>query len=309
MSIRHVYKIVLRATIYVLIRPVMELFRLLSPPAAAFLGAIVGRWAGTVAWRERRKAERVLLHVLPDAPVAERRRIVLAHFEHLGRSIGEFLSFTRRDASCIKRIVDVNGMEHVRRAIDAGRGLVVLTSHFGSWELGAASVGVMVPSLAVVARDLYDPRFTRLICELRMHFNVRTIDTNDGRGILRHLKRGGVLAVLCDLSSWRVANVPVEFFGEPVATPVGPIKIAVRSGAALATAFITRVDGSHRVVIEDLAWQPSEAPAETYLREFHRRLERRIEMNPEQWVWTHDRWTRSASIFADSGANATGGRT
>lgn len=301
MSLRHCYKVSLRAVIYAAIRPAIECFRLAPPEVAAAAGRWGGRLAGAVMWRARGKMEANLRRAFPDSDPTERRRMARAHFEHLGRTLGEFLSLTRRDPERLRGIVSVEGMEHVERPVREGRGVVVLTSHLGSWEIAAATFAQRFPSLAVVARDLYDRRLSRLAARLRAHFGVRTLDTGDARGILRHLKSGGVLGVLVDLSTWRVANARTRFFGGEVAAPVGPIHIAERAGAALVMGFGSWTGRRHRMVVESLADRPDGVPPAECMESFNRRLEHHIRQHPEQWVWLHDRWARSEFLVKGTG--------
>lgn len=292
--IRRIYKYVLRAGIYALLRPVLEVFRLASPRVAAAAGERIGRLAGLVMWRQRDRAQANLLRAFPDASAGERRRIIQEHFRHLGRVLAEYLSLTRRDPRVLKAMVRIEGLELLERARAAGRGTVVLTAHLGSWEVAAAAIGLSVPNLAVIARDLYDFRISRLGERLRAHFGVRTIDSADTRGILRHLQQGGVLGVLADQASRRVANIPVGFFGAPVGTPVGPVKLAAHTNSALVMGFIVRTAEGHRLMLEELAWQTNGAPPERQLERYNRRLECLVREHPEQWVWLHNRWNQAS---------------
>ncbi len=290
--VRHIYKLALRWMIYAILRPIIECFRLVPPRVAAAVGEGVGALAGLFMWRERRRAEANLVRAFPDLSTTARQRIVRAHFRHLGRSLGEFLSLTRRDPAQLKAMVRVEGLEHLESARAAGRGAVVLTAHLGSWEVAAAAIGLRVPNLAVVARDLYDPRLSRLSERLRAHFNVRTFDTHDTRSMFRHLKRGGVLGVLVDQASRRVLNVPVGFFGRPVDTPVGPVNLAARAGSALLTGFIMQTGSGYRLILEELAGHANGTPPARQLERYNRRLEHWVREHPEQWVWMHNRWSR-----------------
>jgi len=285
---RHAYKLALRAVIYAAIRPAVEVFRRLPPAAAGGLGAALAGGAWSVMPGAARRAVRNLGIALPELSEPARRRIAARHFRHLGRSAGEYLSLTTRDPGLLSGRVRIEGLDRLERARAAGRGVIVLTAHLGSWEMAAASVSLAIGGMGVVARDLYDPRISRLINRLREHALVRTYDTGDVRGLLRHLKGGGVLGILIDQDSRRVATVPVPYFGVPAATPVGPVRLADRAGAALMMGFIVRHGAGYRLVLEDLP--PLPATAEGRLARFNARLESLVRAHPEQWVWLHDRW-------------------
>ncbi len=206
---------------------------------------------------------------------------------HLGFVYGEFLGMTRRAPALLDRLVEVDNFEPVARAVQSGRGAVVLTAHLGSWELAAAAVGARVPRLAVVARELYDPALDRLNKRLRGRFKVNTIDSRDTRGMIRLLRSGGVLGVLADQDSRRVVNARLPFFGADAATPVGPARLAEHAGAVLVTGFIVRDGPRYRLYFEEMAETGS---AEDRMAEYNRRLEDVVRKYPEQWLWLHDRW-------------------
>jgi KDO2-lipid IV(A) lauroyltransferase len=290
--IRHWYKMTLRLVIYAFLRPCLEAYRLLSPDAAAAVGERLGAIAGALLWRARTNARAHLARAFPDRPPAEIAQLSRAHFRHLGRALGEYLSLTKQDPSVMRERVRVEGLEYVERNRAAGRGTVILTAHLGSWELAGAAMGLAVPNWAVVGRDLYDARLTRLLTRWREKFGIRVFEVWDARGILRHLKSGGSLGILIDQSSWRVATVLVPWFGIPTPTPSGPVRFAEHSGAALMMGFILREGNRHRVVLEPIADAVDGRPAEEYLAAYNARLEALVRERPEQWVWLHDRWKR-----------------
>ncbi len=292
--VRHAWKLFLRLAVYVVVRPPVEVLRFLSPERAASVGASLGGFLGAVLPRERRRMVGNLRRAFPDAPDAELDRVARGVFRNLGRMLGEYLSLTARPPSELVSRVQVEGFEHLRRIHDSGRGAIVLTAHLGSWEVAAAATGVALGGLGVVARDLYDDRLTRMVDGWRKRFAVTVFDTRDARGMIRHLKSGGVLAILADQNSPRVENVPVSWFGHPALSPVGPVSLARRTGSSVLLAFTYREGNHHRVVFEPYAESLNGEPDAEVVRAFNRRLEEQVRARPEQWVWMHDRW-RSAS--------------
>ncbi|MEK7476690.1 MAG: lysophospholipid acyltransferase family protein [Candidatus Coatesbacteria bacterium] len=296
--IRHWYKQALRLAIYLLLRPVLEVFRLLPPDMASAVGDRFGALAGWLVPRDLAKARAHLARAFPNLAPGEIARLARAHLRHLGRTLGEYLSLTKRDPSVFQARVRVEGLELVERARAAGRGCVILTAHFGSWELAGAAMGLALSDWAVVGRDLYDPRLSRLLARWRARFGIRVFEVADARGVLRHLKGGGSLGILIDQSSWRVANVLVPWFGHPSPTPSGPVRFAERSGSVLMMGFILREGNRHRVLLERIADRVDDRPAEAYLATYNARLEALVRERPEQWVWMHDRWKQHGEAGA-----------
>lgn len=289
--LRHVYKTVLRAFIYAAALPVLWILRLMPPAAASAVGEALGRLAFRVQGRAGRQAAARVGRVFPEISGEEREKIAAENFAHFGRSLGELLSWNfRRGAGAKLRI---EGLEILEKARKSGRGAVMLTGHFGNWELAAAAVAAAWPGFSVVARDLYDPRFSRMAARMRERFGVQTFDTKDVRGILRHLRAGNCLAALVDQDSDRVRNVYVSFFGERVAAPAGPVLLAARANSMLISALVVPEDGGYCVRIGLIGENAGEEAPEVFLEKFNRVLEDGIRLDPARWVWIHDRW-RSA---------------
>jgi len=301
MSVRHAYKVVLRLAIYAVLRPLIQLFRILPLRTATAAGGAIGSFAILLLPWFGRKAVANLAKAFPHLSDSERFRIATANFRHLGRVMGEYLSLTGRDPALLKTLVRFNGMELLERAISRGKGVIVLTAHLGSWEIAGAFFGLHVKTFGVVARDLYDRRLNALLDRFRGRYNIRTYDIADTRGIIRHLKNGGTLGVLVDQNSRRVGNVTVPFFGLPAPTPVGPVRLARRTGATLLMGFSIRAEGGYRMVMEELV--SADDAEESVLGQFNRRLEGMVREHPSQWVWLHDRWaTRADSPSAGATA-------
>jgi len=286
--LRHAYKVVLRALIYAVAVPPILFFRLMPPEFSSAAGAALGKLAFLIFRRDARLAAARLGRVFPEMSGAERERIAAANFEHFGRSLGEFLSRSfRRNAG---GRVSIEGREILDRARTQGRGAVILTAHFGNWEVGGLAVAAIWPGFSVVARDLYDSRFSRMAVRLRKGFGVTTYDTSNARGMLRHLKSGGFLAALVDQDSDRVRNTFVSFFGEKVVAPVGPVLLAARANSMLISALAVPENGGHRVKISLIGENLNGTAPEACIERFNRLLEAEIRANPDRWVWIHDRW-------------------
>jgi KDO2-lipid IV(A) lauroyltransferase len=185
-------------------------------------------------------------------------------------------------------------------AIARGRGVVFASAHLGPWERVAASLVASGVPLTVVAREAYDPRFTRLYERLRGQRGVRTVYRGAGgaaTALLRVLRGGGVLGIPMDLAS-RVASVDAPFLGSPAATPVGPARIALRTGAAVVVGTAApQSDGSLGIAITPIATSDLDATSDSAAAELlltgriNAELSARVRALPEAWVWMHPRWS------------------
>jgi KDO2-lipid IV(A) lauroyltransferase len=257
------------------------------------LGALLGRLAGAVLRRERRRALDHLAIAFPDLGLAERRRLARACFVHLGTSLCECLQMLSMDREAVLRHVEVDGWEGVEELRRAGRKLVILTAHCGNWELLGPVMASRGLTPTGVARQQDDPGFDQLMIRLRAHFGSGTISrgsAGSARELLRVLRGDGALVMLIDQDT-RVEGAWVPFFGRPAFTPLGAAQIALRQRLAVVPAFVERLPGgSHRARFHPALELPDDPVAATAL--MTRAIEDQVRRRPEQWVWMHRRWRR-----------------
>lgn len=264
----------------------------------------LGEGAGALAYRLLRgQRRRALTHLELaygdglDAP--GRESIAQAVFRHAGRSFAElaFLS-VGRGGNLVAR-ARVQGLENLLGPLEEGRGVILLTAHYGNWELMSAVLPPFLPcDTAVVARELSNPGLDRLATDLRRRYNRKVFARGQtGRDYVRFLRKGGVLGVLGDIDTSRGEGMFVDFFGHPAWTQVGIGRLAKLSGARVVPAFAARdpLDPTlHWIEIEPPLAEPETADTtewvEALTRSATQAIERAVRRRPEMWMWMHRRW-------------------
>jgi Kdo2-lipid IVA lauroyltransferase/acyltransferase len=244
---------------------------------------------------ERKKIERNLILAFGNRFSPQDRK-------RLGRNVFRNLTENLVDSVLIRRILrndldgamQIEGLEHAKRAAEKKKGIIFLTAHTGCFEMLSARVSLLGFPLSVLGARIYDPRINDLIVENRTGFNVNYIERGeDLRSLIRALRAGGSFGVLCDLDT-RVESRFIDFFGHPAKTPAGPFKLGVKFDVPLIPAFAVRKpDGRQGVVIHPEI-RPEGAGLEEKMifamRKYNEILEKLIEQDPAQWMWMHDRW-------------------
>ncbi len=273
----------------------------------ARLPARVGLWVGSrlgdLVWlalprRRSMTLENLVRALGRERSAVELRRLARRSFEHLGMTVVEACVFFFRPPSVLLSRVELCGMEHVHAAAAQGRGVLLLTAHYGNWELLAASHALSVFPLSVVVRPMDDPVMDRLVERFRRRTGVELITKRRGlRGILEALRRGRMVGILLDQNAARAEGVFAPFFGVPASTSKALAVISLRTGAPVVPVFIRRVDGErHRVEVGPAIPPPPTGDIADYTAAFNRAIEAAIRRAPEQWFWMHNRWrTRPAS--------------
>ena len=240
----------------------------------------------------RRVAEENLALAFPAWGAGQRHAVLRAHYRELGRVAAEYAHLERLASTPLgEAIVEARGLEHAHAI--RGRGAVIMSGHYSNFELMGAWLTRLNP-VDFVVRPLSNRGVEELIARRRAAAGVGWISTSDGtRRIYEALSAGHWVAFLADQDARR-RGVFVPFFGVPASTPVGPARVALRTGAPLVMGFMERrADGRFDLdVLAPLAVEDPAAPdAVLRLTALHTAaLEQRVRTRPELWFWLHRRW-------------------
>jgi KDO2-lipid IV(A) lauroyltransferase len=255
--------------------------------------------------RARRQALANMAIAFPDWSDARRAETVKRMFVHLGASLFEIFWLPNMTAAARDRTTVIENFEAVRHYLEAGRGIVAFTGHCGNWEWLAYTIATFGYPVAVLQRERREGELNRFITSIRAHAGIRTIDrgsTASGRELIQAVRRGGFLAFLID-QNLRTESVRVPFFGRPALTPVGPAKLAIRTGAVAVPVFIERRGATQIIRFLDPIDTNRDDDPTTLTAHMTLAIEEQIRRVPEQWVWMHDRWRERG----DANVTETGG--
>jgi KDO2-lipid IV(A) lauroyltransferase len=229
------------------------------------------------------------------------------HFSQLPRERAE---------AVVDRIV---GEEHLRSALARGKGVLLLTAHLGSWELGGLFLRQLDLPLSVVYVPDELPEVEAFRARLRRATGVEEIPIQPHAGaaalpVLRALRQNRLVALQGD-RDFDDRGEPREFFGAPAAFPRGPFLLAGLTGAALLPAFITYTSGYRfEVRLEEPLLVAAggdaaarDAAVSAALARWVAVLEEAVRRWPTQWYTFYDFWgeTTSAPVRAAAGAPAS----
>jgi KDO2-lipid IV(A) lauroyltransferase len=265
-------------------------------PLALALGRRLGDLTALALPRRQRLALANLARAFPDLAPAARRRVARRSWQHLGMTVIELARLLARPLEATLEELTLDGVDHLRRAMDAHGRALVLTAHLGNWEYLTAAHRLAGYPLSVVVRPLDSPVLDGLAADMRARTGVTLIDKRGAlRPVLAALRRGGLVGILLDQNAARREGVFVPFFGHPASTSRSLALLAVRTGAPVVPIFIRREGPArHRVVIEPVLPPPVANDPERAVVELTARctqaIEAAIRRTPEQWLWSHDRW-------------------
>jgi KDO2-lipid IV(A) lauroyltransferase len=277
-----------------LLRGLARIASLLTWRGAQSVGAFLGLvWFHLVRIR-RRVVRSNLALALPDRS-DEHHRIARGSYRHLGVSALEFLKLSVEPAAVADR-VHHHGMAHFEAAHARGRGVIVVTAHFGNFDLLACSQALRGVPLAIVSRELHGGGSNRFWMESRRRSGLSIFPERGGvRQVLRWLRRGNVLGLVVDQRTPPArGGIRAPFMGQQVWTSTAAAKLALRTGAALVPVRIERrQDGEHDMHVEpeiELDGERGPQAEHRLTARINRVVERWVRARPELWLWIHRRF-------------------
>jgi Kdo2-lipid IVA lauroyltransferase/acyltransferase len=235
-----------------------------------------------------------LRRAFPEATEEWIERVVEESYRHLGRESVAMIRLSGLSREEVIARTEVPGWEDFSAAMDEGRGALLVTGHFGNWEVAAAAVAARgYPIEAVVKRQrnlLVDAR----VQEARRRLGVGTIEMREApKRIPRALASGRAIGIVADQDA-RAAGVWVPFFGVPTSTFRGPALFALRFGAPVFAAAARRLEDGRYVVESERVEVRSTGDLERDVLHLTAalaaRLEASIRRDPAQYFWFHKRW-------------------
>lgn len=279
-------------------------FGSLPRPLALRFGAAIGSVLPRLLSRQRETAITNLKIAFPEMREAERQRILLESCRNLGRvgaEICHLSSLTRETLPRFVRLADEAAWVRSIEDIQANGGLI-LTGHFGNWELLAYAHGLLGHPITLVHRPMRNALVDEAIDRLRGGSGTRALAKRSAaKEVIRTIRRKGIVVIPIDQNQSAGLGVFVDFFGKPACTTFGLARLAKLTKAPVYPVFLVRQGESERHLIEILPrvdWietGDAEADIVANTQRYSSIFEEMVRRYPEQWIWFHRRWrTRPA---------------
>jgi len=248
-----------------------------------------------------------LAHVMPDLPEAEVKRLMRAVPDNVGRTMIEIYSGPEFTARVRDLPLTGPGAKALEDAHRAGRPVVLVTGHFGNYDVARAALigrGYRVGALYNPMQNrFFNTHYERAIGTIGQPLFPRG---RKGYGqLLRFLKDGGMAAFLID--QFMAHGAPLTFFGQPAPTALSAAELALKYDAALVPVYgVRRPDGLSFDLVVEPPIPPSDA--KTMTQALNDSLEALTRQHMDQWFWIHRRWKpeKQKRLAAKRAARADG---
>ena len=279
--------------LYCIYRTLSDVIALLPLTVCFRIGWALG-WIGyyfAVPYR------RLVLHNLEIAfgeekSSAELRRLARENFATLGANLFSSFKLATMSQEAIDACVEFENLEALHRAAEPGRGVVLVLSHLGNWELLAQLVPHGPPGRRVgtIYQPLGNHYFDQHVKNARARMGLLPFDRRRGFGEpIKCLRDGHVVGVLVDQHAGD-GGMWTPFFGRLASTSPLAATLSLRTGSPLVScAVYTTGRARWRIVISDAFPRTTNDP-DLLTAQINMALEKEVRVSSADWFWMHDRW-------------------
>jgi KDO2-lipid IV(A) lauroyltransferase len=247
-----------------------------------------------------RTARRNIELCLPELSASARQELLVRHFQSLGIGLFEIAFSWWAPPARASKLMRVEGSENLHAALARGRGVILLTAHFTTLEMGGRMLASVQPT-SFLYRPTKNELLAWFLARCRCRFGGRPIPRDDIRAMVSALKHNECVWYAPDQSYRKKGAQMVELFGIPAATNTFTSRLARMTGATVLPYFFERLPdgrGYRGVIHPPLDGFPSKCPV-TDTERFNRLIEAQAHRVPEQYLWIHRRFKGLSADYPD----------
>jgi Kdo2-lipid IVA lauroyltransferase/acyltransferase len=286
---------VLQQIEYVFYRLVVRAVSRMSEESVYRWGTRLGAFARMVIRGRDRLAMRNLRATFPQRDERELRKILNESWRHFGREALQYVQMQSLTAEEIRARCPFVNAHYVEEAVARGNGTLLISGHWGGWEIGGLAIISTLKNVRSVARPLDNELLDRDLRKFREKTGAEVVDRRRAaRFLLKGLSENGVIVLLPDQAVQPREGVKVPFLGRPAWTTPAPARMALRARSTIVFAFCIPDGLRHRLEFEepiraDLLTEGESDPV-VLTERINDVISRRIISRPDLWLWMHDRW-------------------
>ncbi len=284
--------------VYLLVRCLVCLIQAMSFQAGRAFARALAWLAYRVDRRHRNVAMENLRHAFPGRYTdAERDALVRAVYRHFCTLLIEIIHLPRLlHTNNWRNHLELAGGGEIVGSLLSGRPVMIVTGHYGNWELAGYALGLLGFTTYAVARPLDNPYLDDYLRSFREATGQKLLaKKGDFDQMTAVLKQGGVIATLADQDAGQ-RGLFVEFFGRPASTHKAIALMALEYRVTLLVIGVRKVAEPlrYRVELGDLIrpdeYENDPDAVRAITQRFSTALEKLIATAPEQYFWLHNRW-------------------
>jgi len=219
----------------------------------------------------------------------ELKRIARESYMNIGLTFIEMLLIPKF-AGHVLDMVDMSDSYILKHAMDTGNGVILVSCHFGNWELNGAAIAISGFPVTVVAKKQSNPYVDSLVNLNRTRFGMNIITPGASvKHIVRALRKHEIVGLISDQDAGR-NGIFVDFFGRKASTPRGAAQLALKYNAPIVVTMSVRTgSGKYKSIFKNVNIRADDT-VESITQRYTTVMENIIRRHPGQYFWMHRRW-------------------
>ncbi|AZL16166.1 lysophospholipid acyltransferase family protein [Rickettsiales endosymbiont of Stachyamoeba lipophora] len=294
---KSIFSYILNLILFLVVVSLIMFLKLVGFKVSSFIGKYIGLLVGRFH-KSNKVAYSNLKMVFPYKSESEIKKIIRGMWINLGRNFAEFPLVSSVDSQFIKNNIDNNDLEKLQNFLKQHPKIILISAHFGAWELAPKVIEMLNMPIYLVYRHLNVNLFERLVAFLRGKYVSGVIPKKvTGARKLINILKENEQAVLCMLMDQKMNNgVDARFFGRLAKTSSSAAELSKKFNIPIVMANIKRIGDSTKYQVNiDPFITTIPTNNEEVLRltqQINDMFEIWIKESPEQWFWVHNRWPK-----------------
>lgn len=248
--------------------------------------------------KKHRKIAKVNLDLAYEDRMSEEEKIDITKkcYKNLIYTLADFIKNQGANKEEVLEKVSFENSEIIENAISENKRIILLTAHYGNWELLSLSIAAKFTPLAVVGRDLDSEVMNKILTKNREQFDIELLSKSGAmKGMVKSLKSNRPVGLLVDQNTKDTEGILIDFFGKKARHTPSIAVLAKKFDAVIIPAFIqNKNDGDFVVKFFEAIPVDNTDNKEEDIRKCVQSqadvTQKIIEDKPEEWFWLHQRW-------------------
>lgn len=259
-------------------------------------GRKIGNFLYMISAKRRSITLDNLQKAFPEKDLSWCKQISKVSFQNIGIVFTELATFKYFTEDDFRYYFQIENLDEVIEAHKRGKGVLLLSAHYGNWEILAYAFGLVskIP-ITIPVKPQRNKSLDDIINLYRTSGGNKVVSMyNAALEIVKALRKGGIVAMLVDQSATEDRDVFIEYFGRPASTFESPAALCLKFDIPLFMAFAERQEnGSYYIKAIEIDHSDLENSKEGIYELTKRHvnlLEKMVRKHPDHWAWQHRRW-------------------
>ncbi len=276
---------------FIFIYFLLIIFKIVGYKNASNLGAIIGKKIGPF-FRSNKKILTNLENSNIGNSQEDRKSIINSMWGNYGRILSEYVYLKQFKKNNFNQFIEIEGLNYLNEIKNNNEQVVFISGHFNNFELMAMEIEKAGINLCAIYRPLNNPFLNIIMEKIRKNYickNQIKKGKSGTRDLLNLFKKNFSVALMID---HRVSEgEDIKFFNRSAKTTTIPAQLANKYGCSIVPVYIERINKfNFKLYFNKPIKFDDKSSVEQISLELNKILEKMILKNPDQWIWSHNRW-------------------